>query len=485
MRVLVHYIATAIIIPIYGVSVCPFIEGLGPFWVITPVVAGVTVQYCLRRLLMPRIVESRAVAERVGRAFKFELALFLSLAVLLALFNAVVFGFPLGSGLKVLVGISGLGFFAAIDLALAAERRVIDDVALHGGGIDPEAKYFPLSIKMGILASVSVLLIIAVIMLVVNHDLAWLVEVGDTVPISEGRRAIIVEFLFVLAVLLPHTLNIIRSYSRNIRTFFEAENRVLALTSNGDYSGRVPVCTSNEFGVMGLHTNTMVETVLARTEEVHRTRDVTILSLASLAETRDNETGAHILRTQRYIRVLVEHLKKLPQYASILDSETAEMLFKSAPLHDVGKVGIPDSILLKPGELTDEEFAIMKLHPAIGSDSLAVAQQELGSNSFLEMAREISLTHHEKWDGSGYPAGLSGTAIPISGRLMALADVYDALISKRVYKPAFSHEQTVRLITEGDGRTEPTHFDPDILKAFVAEEGAFRAIAARYTDTCD
>ena len=203
-----------------------------------------------------------------------------------------------------------------------------------------------------------------------------------------------------------------------------------------------------------------------------------ILTLASLAETRDNETGAHILRTQRYVRALAQHLRAHPRFCDELNNETIDLLYKSSPLHDVGKVGIPDAILLKPGKLTDEEFVTMKGHEKICADALRIAEEQLGTNSFLRLAREISLTHHEKWDGSGYPAGLRGDDIPISGRLMAVADVYDALISKRVYKPAFSHEKAMEIIREGRGR----HFDPDIINALDAIEEQFREIADTFRD---
>ncbi|MDP6109964.1 MAG: HD domain-containing protein, partial [Rhodospirillales bacterium] len=226
------------------------------------------------------------------------------------------------------------------------------------------------------------------------------------------------------------------------------------------------------------HTNLMVERIRQDTDEIMRTRDTTILTLASLAETRDNETGAHILRTQRYVKALAENLRDHARFSDFLNDETIDLLYKSAPLHDIGKVGIPDAILLKPGKLTDEEFEIMKTHTEIGNESLAVAETELGSNDFLGFAREISISHHEKWDGSGYPMGLSGENIPVSGRLMAVADVYDALISKRVYKPAFSHDKAMEIILEGRGN----HFDPDIVDALTDIEDTFKDIARVYSD---
>ncbi len=217
--------------------------------------------------------------------------------------------------------------------------------------------------------------------------------------------------------------------------------------------------------------------VLERTNELQQTQDVTILSLSALAETRDPETGAHINRTRRYVRLLAERLRKHPKFRDELDNDKIiDLFYRSAPLHDIGKVGIADAILLKPGPLTEAEFEEMKKHPIIGGDSLSWAEKQLGSNSFLRYAREIAYNHHEKWDGSGYPAGLAAENIPLSGRLMALADVYDALINKRVYKEAFSHEKSKGIIIKGRG----THFDPDIVDAFLKIERQFYDIATRF-----
>lgn len=223
----------------------------------------------------------------------------------------------------------------------------------------------------------------------------------------------------------------------------------------------------------------LAEEVERRTQEVHDVQDVTILTLASLAEARDNETGNHIVRTQRYVRALAITLSKHPDHASHLDDQTIEWLYKSAPLHDIGKVGIPDAILLKPGKLTHDEFEIMKTHTTLGRDAIAMAEQRLGKTvPFLRIAKEIAHSHQEKWDGSGYPLGLQGTDIPLSARLMAVADVYDALISKRVYKDAMSHADAVAIVSAGSG----SHFDPTVATAFLAIEAEFEAIARAYTD---
>ncbi|MBX9960149.1 MAG: two-component system response regulator [Burkholderiaceae bacterium] len=217
-----------------------------------------------------------------------------------------------------------------------------------------------------------------------------------------------------------------------------------------------------------------------RTREVMAIQDVTILAMASLAETRDNETGNHIRRTQHYVQALARRLSNHPRFAAYLTVPTIKLLFKSAPLHDIGKVGIPDRILLKPGKLTSEEFEIMKTHTTLGRDAIAHAEQQLGVEvGFLTIAKEIAYSHQEKWDGSGYPEGLQGDAIPISARLMAVADVYDALISRRVYKDPMPHEEAMDIIRQTAGR----HFDPDVVEAFLDIHETFRAIALAYGDS--
>jgi putative two-component system response regulator len=211
-------------------------------------------------------------------------------------------------------------------------------------------------------------------------------------------------------------------------------------------------------------------------QQIALTQDVIIVAFSSLAEARHNETGQHIQRTQSYVRELALAVREMHPDHTALDDEAIELLFKSAPLHDIGKVAIPDSILLKPGRLTPEEFEIMKTHSEHGRNAIQTAERSLGGeNSFLRYAREIAYSHHEKWDGSGYPLGLAGEAIPLAARLMALADVYDSLVSQRVYKLPMDHEEAVAIITAGRG----THFDPMLVDAFLTVQVRFAGIAQR------
>lgn len=209
-------------------------------------------------------------------------------------------------------------------------------------------------------------------------------------------------------------------------------------------------------------------------------QDAIIISMSALTEARDKETGRHLVRTQNYVEILARQLATLPHY-SHLDEVCIDLLAKSAPLHDIGKVGIPDAILNKPGPLTQEEVAIMKNHTLIGACALknaisGVAHPE--KLNFLYYAEQMVASHHEKWDGSGYPHGLSGTDIPLAGRLMALADVYDALLCKRSYKRTYSHADAMETILAESGR----HFDPEVIEAFVAKNEEFLKISQQFVD---
>lgn len=217
-----------------------------------------------------------------------------------------------------------------------------------------------------------------------------------------------------------------------------------------------------------------------RSSQIIAAQSATISAFCSLVEARDNETGNHILRTQHYMLALCEVMRLSPHHALELSDENITQIFKSAPLHDIGKVAIPDHILLKPGKLDPAEWEIMKRHAEFGAAAIAAAQGEIGNadTSFLEYARLIALTHHERWDGSGYPRALAGGDIPLAGRMMAVADVYDALISRRIYKPPYSHDEAIAMIVEERGK----HFDPEIIDRMLTISGRFADIARRFAD---
>jgi len=220
--------------------------------------------------------------------------------------------------------------------------------------------------------------------------------------------------------------------------------------------------------------------VEARMRENVLVQDATIRALAELAEMRDSETGNHIKRTQEYVALLGNALKEHPRFRSGLADGCLRLLVKSAPLHDIGKVGIPDHVLLKPDKLTPAEWEIMKGHAALGAEALARAERDVAEPlDFLRVAKEIARHHHERWDGSGYPDGLAGEAIPVSARLMALADVFDALISRRVYKAPYPLARAVEIVLQGKG----SHFDPAVVDAFMALRSEFERVAERYADS--
>jgi len=204
-----------------------------------------------------------------------------------------------------------------------------------------------------------------------------------------------------------------------------------------------------------------------------------IFAMSKLAESRDPETGEHLERMREYCRLLAQDLAKSPEYAETINKTYIDNIYAASPLHDIGKVGVPDAVLTKPGKLTDEEWVIMKTHPIIGAETLREVDREHPGNAFIQTGIEIAAAHHEKWDGSGYPYGLSGKDIPLSARILALGDVYDALTSKRCYKEAMSHDKAVGIIAEGEGK----HFDPDVVRSFMKINEEFIRVREYFQDS--
>lgn len=261
-----------------------------------------------------------------------------------------------------------------------------------------------------------------------------------------------------------------------VRDLLAAEYRLQVAATQVEAMDMAAAGTSTELVVMDLE----AQSFAAMAQQTAAVQDVTILAMAALAETRDSDTGNHLRRTQHYVRALARKLSIHPRFSAVLTPKNIGMIFKSVPLHDIGKVCLPDRVLLKPGKLTEEEFEIMKTHTTSGRDAIVQAEQAVGVElDFFTFAKEIAYSHQEKWDGTGYPQGLAGDQIPVSARLMAVADVYDALISRRVYKAAMSHEDAVAIIAQTRGR----HFDPDVVDAFLALQDTFHAIAIAFSDT--
>ncbi|OYQ40458.1 hypothetical protein CHU94_14340 [Rhodoferax sp. TH121] len=261
-----------------------------------------------------------------------------------------------------------------------------------------------------------------------------------------------------------------------VRDMLAADYRLQVAATQTQALDMAAAATPAELVVMDLD----AQSFAAMAQQTAAVQDVTILAMAALAETRDSDTGNHLRRTQHYVRALARKLSIHPRFSAVLTPKNIGMIFKSVPLHDIGKVCLPDRVLLKPGKLTEEEFEIMKTHTTLGRDAIVQAEQAVGVElDFFIFAKEIAYSHQEKWDGTGYPQGLAGDEIPVSARLMAVADVYDALISRRVYKAAMSHEDAVAIIAQTRGR----HFDPDVVDAFLALQDTFHAIAIAFSDT--
>ena len=478
LRPAVHYLVAFLLLGIYGTQVCPFIESLSTIQLTTPLISIITLQYILRQIAVPSLADKCDYKHQVARSFKVEWSLFIISGLLLALNSSIMFAAPLESNLKMIIGFIATGYFIATDLALDKEIQLAKFFKEQQLTITPDSSYFPLAGKFILFASLSLVILVVVFFLLINKDLHWFSQIGNELSDSQARIIILAEFAFVGATLLAYIINVILSYARNMKFFLNSENDILARATAGELNNSITVSSNDEFGEIAHHTNLMIASLLDKTNELQKTQDVTIITLASLAETRDNETGAHILRTQRYVKALAKAVQNHPQFKDQLNDTIIDLMYKSAPLHDIGKVGIPDRILLKPGKLDSEEFDIMKTHASLGSEALKQAEETLGETSFLHYAREIALSHHEKWDGSGYPSGLTGKQIPLSGRLMAIADVYDALISKRVYKPAFTHDEAMKIINQGKGN----HFDPELIDAMLSIEDEFIAIAQQFAD---
>lgn len=467
-----HYIIAAIVFSLYGGRVCPFLETITLWQASLYSFVTFTLMYIARLFIIKQQVSLTSIFQ--------EIAIFTAGSIGLSLWYYHYFDFPLESNIKVVFGMICLGILTSIDLSLQNMRLSYPNT-LASSELQQHDQRHSIATQMAFLTIFIVLLLSTTLGMIVMKDFHWLAENITQFNHQAAIASVIKEFAFIAIVLITYTVVIMLHWSQLLRLLLTSQQQVLIAAANGDLSARVPQTQQGELGVIAHYTNTMLDKLVQSQDEITQTRDVAIVGLSALAESRDNETGGHILRTQEYVRALAIQLQQTASFKDYLTDDTVDLLYKSAPLHDIGKVGIPDAILLKPGKLTDEEFETMKSHAIIGAESIAVAEEQLGSNSFLAIAREIALTHHEKWDGSGYPNQLQGNEIPLSGRLMALADVYDALISKRVYKPAFSHDKAKAIILEGRDK----HFDPEVVDAFLRCEQMFISIAKTYNDDND
>ncbi len=474
--VILHYTVATFLLSIYGASVCPFLDSLSTLELILPIILFFSIALFFR-IKMQKNIDNLLLEKQIKAQFFLEQKVFNITGILLAVYNGIIYQFPMESLLKIILGTFLLGIFIGIDHALIKEKNTINEYVANKMNLTVNkiflsipAKFISMSMLM--LGSITIILI-----LVIKKDLHWFYEEGMHLDFFKAQMSILGEIGFIVFIILVYSIRIILMFGSNLRVLLKHQNEALVNVSQGDLNACVPVVTHDEFGLIANGTNEMIRDLRDQQEEINKTRDVIILGMASLAETRDNETGAHIIRTQEYVKALALCLKKENKYLDVLTDENIEILYKSAPLHDIGKVGIPDNILLKAGKLTSDEFKIMKTHAKIGADSIKYTKDKLGyDNNFLYFAQEIANYHHEKFDGSGYPEGLKGKDIPISARLMAVADVYDALISKRVYKEGFSHAKAKEIIVAGSGK----HFDPEIVEAFLSIEEKFKKIKDQF-----
>ena len=475
-RASVHYMLVLAVMGGYGVGICPMVASVPkmPWFLLmgTALILMRGARWCLSRFVFciapPRL--------QVAGLFFLDVALLGLVGLVVSVLLDTWWGGGTRSSVEVITGFLSLGFFVGADLGLIHNRRLAMKI---GRGLFTTSGHFVSVSRKLVLVTVASLTAVTVTMIVVYfNDFCWL---DSHIMTAEDRKSVFFNQAFIITILMGYTANIVMTYARNIHLFLEEETRTLRAVSAGDFDTRVPVAFNNELGVIASYTNRMIAGLKEQNLMVERLRDVIINSMASLAETRDNETGSHIRRTQHYVKLLAETLAQVPAYGGVLPPSVVDLLYKTAPLHDIGKVGVPDAILLKTGPLTKEEFAVMKVHTLKGEEAIRRAELKMGpgaDTSFLACAREIAGSHHEKWDGSGYPRGLAGSDIPLSARLMALADVYDALRSQRVYKEACPHEEARKIILEGRG----THFDPAVVDAFVACEHRFVEIAGCFED---
>jgi len=463
-----HYILAFVILSTYGARVCPFLDSLTFIQLVFPIAVAFTAGFFIRINIQNKI-DNLTVEKQIKAQFFVEQKIFIAMGFGLAVFNTLYYHFPVGSGLKVLFGTIILGIFIGLEQALILEKSTMKELIAKGANLCLSPSFISMPAKFIYMSILMIGSITGILLMAIAKDLDWFHEEGIHLDFMAAKISILGEILFIILIVLIYSIRIIQMFGSNLKILLNNQNKVLNQVSHGNLETHVPVVTNDEFGLMAEGTNSMIIDLKKQKDEIQKTRDVIILGMATLAEARDNETGAHIIRTQKYVRALALELKKQNKYTDFLTPQNIEILYKSAPLHDVGKVGIPDDILLRPGKLSRDEFKIMKKHAQIGAQAIKNTKGELIDDTFLTIAQEIANYHHEKYDGSGYPEGLIAQEIPLSARLMAVADVYDALISKRVYKEAFSHEKAKKIILDGYG----LHFDPIIVDAFISIEEEF------------
>jgi HD-GYP domain-containing protein (c-di-GMP phosphodiesterase class II) len=464
-----HYAAAAAILTIYGVGVCNFIGSLHPALWFATVAGTLALQLIIRTRLELAIVTAAQPAERPSRAFLLEVGIFLGGATTVGLLNYVWHAFPAASAFKSAVGFAAVGMFAATDQAIA---HILDRFETGGLRRERPTIRWPLVLRLAALATAILVFSITIAGLVLLRILD-----SGVASEQETKALIATELAFVAIVFAAYVANLLRGVGRLLHRSLKEQIEALALAKTSLSGRRAVVATECELGWVAGEINAMLDQLAAKASEAARANDAILRGLLTLASARDNETALHIRRTQTYVAMLAEDLARTDPSTGLGD-EDVQRLAAAAPLHDIGKVAVPDAILRKPGKLTAEEFAIIQGHVAAGVEVIDTVIAEVGTTPFLATARDLIAGHHEKYDGTGYPAGRAGDAIPLAARIMAVADVYDALRTARVYKPALSHAAAADIIRKGAG----THFDPRVVAAFDRIDGAISATAATLAD---
>lgn len=462
-----HHLVFSVFVTIYGYSVCNFINGLQvALWAATLVPVGVA-QWLLRNIVAGRIALT-APASRPRLAFFSELGVFVLGGAVIGIVNTVLHGFPAGSGMKAMLGFVTIGIFAGVDQAFVQTR-----IRFEQGGMvaSRDMVRSPFSIRLGLSIGVVVALVLGIASLLVLRG----IEDGAFSDIS-GFRRLAIEFAFVFGVIVCYVANVARGAEKLFAKAISEQVQTLSDARDGKARRRATVGTQDEIGFVSGEINHLLDELDRAYEATTRTNDAIMKALIGLAGARDNETGGHLQRTQGYVGLLCEQLSLDPDLAPTLTPQAISDIIGAAPLHDIGKVAVPDRVLLKPGRLTPDEYDMMKTHVAHGLAVIDKVIADVGITPYLAAARDVIAGHHEHWNGAGYPFGKKGTDIPLAGRVMALADVYDALRSARVYKPAISHAEARQILIDCAG----TQFDPMVVAAFLVVEPQFERIASNF-----
>ncbi len=469
-RSAVHHVLSSVFVTIYGYSVCNFINGLEvSAWAVTllPVLVA---QWMLRSVIAEHI-STLAPARQPWLAFWGELSVFIAGGAVIGIVNTVFHGFPAASGLKAMLGFVTIGVFAGVDQAFVQTR-----IRFEQGGMPsfPTKPRSPFAVRLGLSFGLVTALVIGIISLLLLRG----IEDG-TIREPQSFRRLAIEFAFVFAVILCYVANAARGAEKLLAKAVSEQVQTLGEARDGRAQRRAVIGTQDEIGFVSAEINHLLDELDRAHETTTRTNDAIMKALIGLAGARDNETGDHLQRTQRYVGILCNQLAGHPEYAATLTPSAIADIVSAAPLHDIGKVAVPDAILRKPGRLTSDEYEVMKTHVSHGLAVINKVIADVGVTPYLAAARDVIAGHHEHWNGAGYPFGLKGAEIPLAGRVMALADVYDALRSERIYKAAMTHAEARQILIDGAG----TQFDPLVVAAFLVVEPQFDRIATSFTDS--